>query len=95
MGKELTYNADFMDNVSQNYEHCADKVQEAIDEFNDVKKQLDVNYEGQGNYMADDLFSKIIEHLEFLCSCIKQTGKYVTYAKESMQQSDSSLINKN
>jgi uncharacterized protein YukE len=95
MSKKLTYNAEFMDEVSNNYISCAAKTQEAIDELNHAKSQFLANYEGQGNEMAQDVFAKVVEHLDFLRSCLTQAGQYVTYTKETMQELDNSIQYKN
>jgi uncharacterized protein YukE len=91
MSKILTYNAEFMDGVSNNYKSCAYKTQEAIDELNQAKNKLLANYEGQGNNMAQDVFAKVAEHLDFLHSCLNQAGQYVTYTKETMQELDKTI----
>lgn len=91
MSKNLTYNAGFMDEVSNNYKSCAAKAQEAIDELNHAKNQLLSNYEGQGSDMAKEVFAKMAEHLDFLRSCLNQAGQYVTYTKETIQELDKTI----
>ena len=88
MNGRLTYYPDFMDSISENYQSCANKVQEAIDELDNAKTTFLINYEGQGVEIAESVFEKISEHLGFLRSCLDQTGQYVTYAKETMQAQD-------
>ena len=91
MSKTLTYDAEFMDDISKNYQSCANKAQEAIDELNHAKTKLLINYEGQGSDLAQEVFDKVTEHLEFLRSCLSQAGQYVTYTKETMQETDNKI----
>jgi uncharacterized protein YukE len=91
MSKKLTYNAEFMDEVSKNYKSCADIAQDTIDELNHAKYQLLSNYVGQGSDIAQDVFAKVVEHLDFLHTCLNQAGQYVTYTKETMQELDNAI----
>jgi len=91
MSAKLVYDKGLMESVSQKYTECKTSVNDLISTLDQTAKLLSDNYEGQGEEVSFAVFTKLKEHLELLCQCFEQTGKYVDYSLANMQEVDSKI----
>ena len=84
----IGYNAELMNAITANYNECAMRIDTAISKLVEAKNGLQSNYEGQGSYVANDVFVKTEQHLSLLKDCLVQAGKYVAYTKETATSTD-------
>jgi len=88
---ELVYNEYHMNKIVNRYRVCADAAQEIVNKLNMACAVVENNYVGQGLDITLDVFSKLVEHLDYLKVCCENTAEYVSFSLSSMQEQDREL----
>lgn len=91
VNQKINMNQNNMDQISIEFNRCANYVGEIISETKSLKNILAVNYKGRASAGLNDYFTVLDEHLDVLKLCYDQLADYTTMVKEVFLSVDNAL----